>query len=372
MKYEEFDFENADKYYDIRKSNRSIAFSEQKLEVSVNTDELQFNIKFTIDDQRKSEYVEEFLKFIEMPVDELESHTYCKMTEPSIFDEQGSVQYHTYLYDVQRQFQKLSMFCFDKDFYPDEFSQYTAAQRLMLFNEIYPERPFPQTLTQKFAFEHIKNNYLDTLSKHTIAMARRIGEQVYAKYSSEEVSDAMVLAKEHGDNSVIMKITNEFASPFEKDYGLDALTSLLPDVVGRGVEIVYLCSTVEDLLMLAFKEMLVANAKIKRCGYCGKYFIIKGNYNTQYCNRIPDGETFNCQTLASRKKYLEKTHSNDAVKLYSRYYKRFYARSKTGSMKPAAFKKWKYQAMLKRDECIDGQITFEEFKIWLDNSFEGK
>lgn len=60
MKYEEFDFENADKYYDIRKSNRSIAFSEQKLEVSVNTDELQFNIKFTIDDQRKSEYVEEF------------------------------------------------------------------------------------------------------------------------------------------------------------------------------------------------------------------------------------------------------------------------------------------------------------------------
>jgi len=41
MKYEEFDFENADKYYDIRKSNRSIAFSEQKLEVSVNTDELQ-------------------------------------------------------------------------------------------------------------------------------------------------------------------------------------------------------------------------------------------------------------------------------------------------------------------------------------------
>ena len=169
-----------------------------------------------------------------------------------------------------------------------------------------------------------------------------------------------------------MKITNEFASPFEKDYGLDALTSLLPDVVGRGVEVVYLCSTVEDLLMLAFKEMLVANAKIKRCGYCGKYFIIKGNYNTQYCNRIPDGETFNCQTLASRKKYLEKTHSNDAVKLYSRYYKRFYARSKTGSMKPAAFKKWKYQAMLKRDECIDGQITFEEFKIWLDNSFEGK
>lgn len=100
MKYEEFDFENADKYYDIRKKQSQYCFPvNQKLEVSVNTDELQFNIKFTIDDQRKSEYVEEFLKFIEMPVDELESHTYCKMTEPSIFDEQGSVQYHTYLYE---------------------------------------------------------------------------------------------------------------------------------------------------------------------------------------------------------------------------------------------------------------------------------
>ena len=66
----------------------AVLLSNFKLEVSVNTDELQFNIKFTIDDQRKSEYVEEFLKFIEMPVDELESHALEDDRSQYIYDEQ--------------------------------------------------------------------------------------------------------------------------------------------------------------------------------------------------------------------------------------------------------------------------------------------
>lgn len=368
MDYEEFDFENAEKYYEIRKSNGDISFDGSQIEVNADTGKHLFDMHISGKEYAECDFGKEFLNFIETPIGELKSHIFCRLTEPKIFSKRGAFQYNTYLYDVQRLFKKLAEICFDKDFYPDEFSRYTAAQRLILLKEIYPKRPFPQTLTQKFSFTHIDSGYLPKMYEHLGSMTKEVTDRAYQKYSEQELSDALELAIEHGDNSVIQRITNEFGSPFERDHGLDVLTSLIPDAIGNGVAVVYLCRTAEDLMTLAFKELLTANVKIKKCGYCGRYFIAKGNYTTRYCDRIPDGETFSCQTLAARKKYLEKTHNNEAVKLYSRYYKKFYARSKAGSMKPSAFKKWKYQAMLKRDECIEGKIDIVDFEEWLEGS----
>ena len=37
-----------------------------------------------------------------------------------------------------------------------------------------------------------------------------------------------------------------------------------------------------------------------------------------------------------------------------------------------AFKKWKYQALTKRDECSDGKITIDEYEAWLEASFPNR
>ncbi|MBQ7035460.1 MAG: hypothetical protein IJN34_06955 [Clostridia bacterium] len=48
------------------------------------------------------------------------------------------------------------------------------------------------------------------------------------------------------------------------------------------------------------------------------------------------------------------------------------ARVKVRQIKEADFKKWKYQAMSKRDGCTNGIITPEEFTEWMENSFPNR
>lgn len=37
-----------------------------------------------------------------------------------------------------------------------------------------------------------------------------------------------------------------------------------------------------------------------------------------------------------------------------------------------SFKKWKYAALIKRDECSDGLITPQEFTDWLEQCFPNR
>ena len=53
--------------------------------------------------------------------------------------------------------------------------------------------------------------------------------------------------------------------------------------------------------------MLEANVRFCKCKRCGKYFIMKGNYDTNYCNRDAEGETRNCRELAAQKTTRQKS-----------------------------------------------------------------
>lgn len=66
---------------------------------------------------------------------------------------------------------------------------------------------------------------------------------------------------------------------------------------------------------------------------------------------------------------IKKMADNAAIPLYQKYYKRYAARVRFRQIKEPDFKKWKYQAMTKRDECTDGKITLSEFEEWLEASF---
>lgn len=99
---------------------------------------------------------------------------------------------------------------------------------------------------------------------------------------------------------------------------------------------------------------------------------MKGNYDTNYCDRIAEGETRNCQDLAAQENYKKKMADNVAIPLYQKYYKRYAARVRVRQIKEPDFKKWKYRAMTKRDECTDGKITLAEFENWLEGSFPNR
>ncbi len=77
-------------------------------------------------------------------------------------------------------------------------------------------------------------------------------------------------------------------------------------------------------------------------------FIMKGNYNTNYCDRIAEGEIRNCQDIMALENYKKKTADNAAIKIYNKYYKRYSARVKAHTILEKDFNKWKYEAMTKK------------------------
>ena len=109
-----------------------------------------------------------------------------------------------------------------------------------------------------------------------------------------------------------------------------------------------------------------------RSFYTRQYFIMKGNYDTNYCDRVAGGQTRSCQDLAAQENYKAKAAENPALAIYSKYYKRYAARVRSRQIKEPDFKKWKFQALSKRDECSDGKITVEEYITWMEGCFPNR
>ena len=78
----------------------------------------------------------------------------------------------------------------------------------------------------------------------------------------------------------------------------------------------YKFRNIRKVLELEFTKMLEQDIRFKKCKRCGRYFIMKGNYNTNYCDRIAEGETRNCQDIMALENYKKKVADNAAIKIY--------------------------------------------------------
>ena len=126
------------------------------------------------------------------------------------------------------------------------------------------------------------------------------------------------------------------------------------------------------MLELDYTKMLEQKTRFRKCKRCGRCFIMKGNYETRYCDRVAPGKTRNCQELAAIKNYKSKTVDDKALKIYNKYYERFAARVKVRQIKEADFKKWQYKAMDMRDRCSDGDISTDEYVEWMESAFSNR
>ncbi len=129
------------------------------------------------------------------------------------------------------------------------------------------------------------------------------------------------------------------------------------------------------MLYLEFTKILETGLEFQKCKRCGRYFIVKGNYHGAYCDRIAKGESRTCQQLAAQEAYLNKLRDNDgknALSIYQKYYKRYFARVKAGSLKRDKFKQWQYEAFQKRNTCLEGELSLEELTDWLEASMPNR
>jgi len=246
-------------------------------------------------------------------------------------------EYYQYLKGLQKEYLEMIEFCFDEEFYPDALGDMYPHERFSVYLAVHDKAP---TFTRSEQFTP-DSDYI-------------IGEKMPYGLPEDEIDKRMKKFKAKKD--AFYNLAEDYGADSEKVH----YKAMMPDFITAE----YRASTVEDLLELEFTKMLEMDIRFRKCKWCGKYFLLKGNYDTVFCDRIPEGKTQSCQKLGALANYKEKNKDNVAKRIYDLYYKRYSARANVNQIKPDAFKKWKYQAITKRDDCVDGKITHQEYDAW--------
>ncbi len=258
---------------------------------------------------------------------------------PPRFDFDGDfieqlIWYGNYLVYLQREYEKLIQFCYDEEYYPELFLGSNPKSRYYLYKQI---NGLP---IQSFRTEVMSWNNTDSNGKF-----RLTDKKYYEKYHRELFNRESIL-----ENIDFIK---------ESDLDVYDVTDILCTFLN--VTEGYVFGKVDEILELEFTKMLKSNIRIKKCKRCGKYFRLKGNYHTDYCSRIAEGEGRNCREIAASEKYKSKTANNQALKVYNKYYKRYMARVKVNQLKEEKFCDWQYESLSMRDACEREWITVEEY-----------
>lgn len=84
---------------------------------------------------------------------------------------------------------------------------------------------------------------------------------------------------------------------------------------GSGIYKIYQYYEVENLqalLKMDFYKSLESGYIIRKCEYCGRYFLLKKGYKTKYCdNPAPDNPKYTCAQLGYRRKGIKELQANN-------------------------------------------------------------
>ncbi|MGN0980800.1 MAG: DUF6076 domain-containing protein [Candidatus Avoscillospira sp.] len=234
---------------------------------------------------------------------------------------------------LQKEYLNLLLFCCDADYEPEVLGDLTAADRYALWCKINDCSP-------------------ETVHTEIICTAPT-NETRFSEKKEFHLNGAQ----------------QTFAQRYELDQA--EMKNALRQI--RSIQHVHLCSSLKEILRLEFMQLLEENVQVRQCRRCRKYFLVKGNYPSLYCTRTAEGSTQTCQQLAAASTFHSKLKGNDgdnAWGVYSKYYKRYYARIKRGALTAAEFKQWQENAARMRDRCLDGKMTLDEYRNWLDRYFQ--
>lgn len=122
-----------------------------------------------------------------------------------------------------------------------------------------------------------------------------------------------------------------------------------------------------DLAVLELRQMVQQEIKIRRCGTCGRYFIMKGKYDARYCSGRPEGSKRTCQAIGSSNAYKQKVQDSELLRAYTRAYNRVFNQK----LPKDQFAQWSEKAGRVRDG-LDDEIPQGEAIGWLNNQKGGK
>lgn len=270
---------------------------------------------------------------------------------PPIFSHQAHSidalkRYYDYLIFLQAEYLEMLEFCFDEEFYPDVMGGLYPSERYALYRSIHGW-PASSNRDERFS-----------MGSPMSMQGKKMPYGLPVDEFVARVNQPQPVTEQHQE--------------FSQRFGIDQDSLMRQLKFPRFVNIEYEFHTTADILELEFTKMLEQDVRFRKCKRCGRYFIMKGNYDTKYCDRVVPGETQNCQALAAQENYRKKVADDAALPIYHKYYKRYAARVRAGKITEDDLRRWKYKAMTKRDECSNGIITPAELTEWMEKSFPNR
>ena len=137
-------------------------------------------------------------------------------------------------------------------------------------------------------------------------------------------------------------------------------------ITEEGIAQLYEIHSLTDLFRFEFVKMIEHDVFIKKCKNCGHFFIPRRRSDAEYCHRISSYTGKACNEVGAMIQYEKRVAENPILEAHKKAYRRFNSRTRTGKMSQADFLTWSEEASRKRDECVAGELSFEEFMDWLE------
>jgi hypothetical protein len=145
--------------------------------------------------------------------------------------------------------------------------------------------------------------------------------------------------------------------PFKAFYGL---------VKEPEVAELYEIDDIRDLLRFELIKMIEHNIFIKKCKNCDWYFIPNRRQDAEYCDRNFGETGKKCSEIGAMLRYEKKVAENPVWEVYKRNYRRQNSRTRAKKMTQTEFLRWSDEASQKRDECLAGELPFDDYVAWIE------
>ncbi len=108
-----------------------------------------------------------------------------------------------------------------------------------------------------------------------------------------------------------------------------------------------------DFIYVEFMKGLQKGFVPKRCANCGRWFLQEPGMTYNYCPQIAPGETeLTCRDIGSRASFRDKVKNNEIWQIHQRAYKKYFARTRKGTMTKTEFEVWARKAEGLRDQAL--------------------
>ena len=137
---------------------------------------------------------------------------------------------------------------------------------------------------------------------------------------------------------------------FEEEANFEAMKKAIET---QNIDIVEMTNidTLNDLIRFELFHTIKDKLVIKKCKFCGRYFIPRGRSDMEYCNRIKFGETKRCNEIGAFRNRAKLINKETAHRLYVEALKRMSKRSKTGGISDDEYRDWGSQAITFGPAC---------------------